>query len=60
MYATFNENACTTISCHSSMNAIDETAITIFCYKISSLVKHIPKYYVQNISEDMIAHIGKD
>ena len=61
MYASFNDNSCTTIvSCYSPSNARDEMYITNFYNELSSLVRHITKYYVLIIGEVMNAQIEKD
>ena len=57
--ATFNGNSCTTItSCYSPTN---ETDITTLYDRLSSLVRHIPKYNVLIIIDgDMNVQISKD
>ena len=58
--ASFNGNPCTTIiSYYSLTNASTETVIIIF-YKLSSLVRHIPKDNILIFGRDMNAKMGKD
>ena len=54
MYATFNDNYCTTVSYNNSANASDEMNITSFYSTLSSLVRHIPIYSVQIIMNDLM------
>ena len=61
MYATFNDNLCTTIiSCYSPTNASDEMDITTCYYNLSSFAQHISKHNVVIINREMNAQIGKE
>ena len=61
MSASFKGNPNTRIvSCYSPTSAGDESDITTFYDRLSSLVRHIPNYNVRIICEDMNAKIDKE
>ena len=60
MCASFNSNPCSTIaSCYSFTNAGEETDMSTFYNKLSSLIRHIPNHNILIIGGDIDAQKTK-